>query len=161
LAYDFVGNVTQSKLVHWVNTNKSVSITKRNEYDDAGRLTKVYHQLDEQPEILMSKLDYNELGELIEKDIHSEDETSFIQSVDYRYNIRGWLTNINNASRTNDGSLNDDTGDLFGMELYYNDGPSLAFNDQFNGNMSGMTWGNSRMGNKNGAIATVMMPWTV
>jgi RHS repeat-associated protein len=148
LAYDFVGNVTQSKLVHWVNTNKSVSITKRNEYDDAGRLTKVYHQLDEQPEILMSKLDYNELGELIEKDIHSEDETSFIQSVDYRYNIRGWLTNINNASRTNDGSLNDDTGDLFGMELYYNDGPSLAFNDQFNGNMSGMTWGNSRMGNK-------------
>lgn len=149
LAYNFVGNVTQSKLEHWDEDNRSVSITKRNEYDHTGRLTKVYHQLDEQPEILMSKLEYNELGELIEKDIHSEDESSFVQSVDYRYNIRGWLTNINNASRINDGSLNDDTGDLFGMELYYNDDPSgLVFNDQLNGNMSGMTWSNNNMGSK-------------
>ncbi len=53
--------------------------------------------------------------------MHSTDvaETDFFQSVDYSYNIRGWLTHINNSELTNDGTFNNDDDDYFGMELIY------------------------------------------
>ncbi|MEM7110358.1 MAG: putative toxin, partial [Bacteroidota bacterium] len=81
---------------------------------------------------------YNELGELIEKNLHSEDNGStFSQSTDYRYNIRGWLTRIN------DSDLSDGEGDLFGMELAYNEDWSEVNNTpSFNGNISAIKWSN-------------------
>ncbi|HLF33256.1 MAG TPA: DUF6443 domain-containing protein, partial [Cyclobacteriaceae bacterium] len=48
--------------------------------------------------VFMAGNEYNELGMLIEKNIHELDSGKFLQSVDYRYNIRGWLTNINNSA---------------------------------------------------------------
>jgi hypothetical protein len=45
-----------------------------------------------------------------------------LQSVDFRYNIRGQLTSINNSKLTNDSgaaNTNDDSNDLFGMQLLY------------------------------------------
>ena len=79
---------------------------------------------------------YNELGELIEKNLHSEDNgSSFAQSVDYRYNIRGWLTSIN------DNNLSDGEGDYFGMELLYNNQDAALNNSSlFNGNISAVKW---------------------
>jgi hypothetical protein len=65
----------------------------------------------------------------------------FLQSVDYRYDIRGALTAINNAQLTTDAATNDDTNDYFGMELFYNavqDG--LSNTPQYNGNISAMKW---------------------
>ena len=79
---------------------------------------------------------YNELGELIEKDLHLTGDTSALQSVDYRYNIRGWLTSINNEQLTIN-SLNNDANDFFGMELYYDQGFDSV---QHNGNIAGVKW---------------------
>ncbi|WP_040497703.1 hypothetical protein, partial [Fulvivirga imtechensis] len=64
---------------------------------------------------------YNELGELIEKNLHVENNQPH-QSVDYRYNIRGWLENINNSSLQIETGVNENDArpDLFGMELLYN-----------------------------------------
>ncbi len=49
---------------------------------------------------------YNELGELIEKNLHAivpgDEAGGFWQSVDYRYNTHGWLTQINNSNLSND-----------------------------------------------------------
>src|SRR5690606_42064875 len=65
----------------------------------------------------------------------------YVQSIDYRYNIRGWLTSINNAELTNTPLTNDDTDDLFGMELLYNnEDPALGNSVQFNGNISAVKW---------------------
>ena len=78
-------------------------------------------------------------GELIAKKLHSEDETSFKQQVDYRYNIRGWLTRINNS----DVNITTDGGprDLFGMELGYDETLGIGtIAAQFNGNISAMKW---------------------
>ncbi|MEM7548391.1 MAG: fibronectin type III domain-containing protein [Bacteroidota bacterium] len=87
---------------------------------------------------------YNELGELINKDLHvsldENDEKQLLQSVDYRYNIRGWLTSINNSDLAINPSNNDDDNDLFGMELSYTDGIGTP---QFNGNISGISWNNA------------------
>ena len=101
--------------------SKTLGLRQRYSYDHAGRLLRGYHELYDdgvgQGEVLLAENRYNELGELIEKNLHVEGGVP-AQSIDYRYNIRGWLENINNAQLTHD-PRNDDSNDLFGMELIY------------------------------------------
>ncbi len=94
-------------------------------------------------EIAINLNEYNELGQLVDKKLHSVGGAAPKQSVDYRYNIRGWLTSMNNASLTNDGTRNDDTGDYFGFELGYNESIGIGNAGLFNGNISGMKWSNN------------------
>ena len=55
--------------------------------------------------------------------------------MDYKYNIRGWLTEINDVS-----DLGDDN-DAFGLKLLYNEEISgLNNNGLFNGNISSGIW---------------------
>ena len=92
------------------------------------------------PKILLAKNDYNELGQLVTKNLYNPDpatatdNTKFKQNVDYRYNIRGWLTNVNDAAATAT------SNDLFGMELKYNDPSANGGLAQFNGNISESVW---------------------
>jgi RHS repeat-associated protein len=120
------------------------TITRRFDYDHAGRLVNTWHQIGSNPEILLNHLEYNELGQLIDKKLHSTDASASNakQSVDYRYNIRGWLTSMNNAALMND-NRNDDLGDLFGFELGYTDVLNQTGTPQFNGNIAAMTWSNN------------------
>jgi RHS repeat-associated protein len=120
----------------------STSIVRRFDYDHAGRLLRAWHQVEPQAEVLLSQNEYNELGQLVDKKLHSADNGStFKQSVDYRYNIRGWLTSMNDASLTSTGPTNDDTGDLFGMNLLYNTTESgLSNTPLHNGNISAIAW---------------------
>ena len=101
--------------------SKTLGLRQRYSYDHAGRLLRGYHELYDdgvgQGEVLLAENRYNELGELIEKNLHVEGGVP-AQSIDYRYNIRGWLESINNAQLTHD-PRNDDSNDLFGMELIY------------------------------------------
>lgn len=101
--------------------SKTLGLRQRYSYDHAGRLLRGYHELYDdgvgQGEVLLAENRYNELGELIEKNLHVEGGVP-AQSIDYRYNIRGWLESINNAQLTHD-PRNDDSSDLFGMELIY------------------------------------------
>jgi RHS repeat-associated protein len=97
------------------------SVLRRYVYDHASRLKQVYHTLDSGPEVLLASNEYNELGQLIDKGLHSVNGSTPMQSVDYRYNIRGWLTSMNNSQLNSDGLTNDDTGDFFGMNLAYNE----------------------------------------
>lgn len=99
--------------------------------------------------VLLAHNEYNELGELIDKKLYSEDEgNTFKQSVDYRYNIRGWLTRIN------DSQLSDGEEDLFGMELGYNEDIGLSSAvPQFNGNISAVKWSGSVIPGKQNAYA--------
>jgi RHS repeat-associated protein len=96
-------------------------------------------------ELRLVKNEYNEIGQLVDKKLHTPSgSTAFAQSVDFRYNIRGWLTSINNAALTSDANAtNDETTDYFGMSLNYNVNDSdLANTTLFNGNISGVKWSN-------------------
>jgi RHS repeat-associated protein len=117
--------------------------TRRFEYDHAGRLLNTWHKLNGGPDILLVKNEYNELGQLVDKKLHSTVSTGADakQSVDYRYNIRGWLTHINNAQVNTQPATNDDTNDLFGMELFYNQtDANLSNTALYNGNISATKW---------------------
>ncbi|MGY3215089.1 DUF6443 domain-containing protein [Mucilaginibacter sp. HD30] len=62
----------------------------------------------------------------------------YLQSVDYRYNIRGQQTSINNSTLTVDG-LNDDDDDVFGMQLDYNT-VVTGNTASWNGQLSSVRW---------------------
>jgi RHS repeat-associated protein len=124
--------------------SSTYSVTRRIQYDHAGRLLKMYHQVNSNPEILLTASEYNEIGQLVDKKLHSTDGTSFKQSIDYRYNIRGWLTSLNNSQLTNDGLTNNDTNDLFGMNLMYEQQDTgLGNAKMYNGNIAAMKWSNN------------------
>jgi RHS repeat-associated protein len=141
---DFTGKTKKSLLTH-SSTTASISILNEFDYDHAGRLLKTYQSMDGGTPVLLTSNVYNELGQLIEKNIHSTDGSNFLQSVDMRYNIRGWLTNINNSTLTNDGTKNNDANDLFGMEMLYKPATSTTVNGYtlpqlYNGNISAIKW---------------------
>ncbi len=72
---------------------------------------------------------YDELGQLITKGIGGKTTTTNrLQTIDYTYNIRGWLKNINNPN-----SLGND---LFGFKIGYNEGATPLYN----GNISEIQW---------------------
>jgi RHS repeat-associated protein len=136
--YDFIGQATASQLTH-TKASESTIVAEQFTYDHAGRLLAQYHKIGDGPKVLLSQLHYNSLGQLMEKNLHATDE-GFIQSVDYRYNIRGWLSSINNAQLINDQSTNDDNDDFFGFELKYNNPSVLGGTPVFNGNISETIW---------------------
>ena len=74
---------------------------------------------------------YDELGRLSVKRQHGTQ-----QYMDYTYNIRGWLTKINDPAIA---STNDK---LFAMQLYYDEDMTTGMDGgaQFNGNINGMKW---------------------
>ncbi|MEP1035101.1 DUF6443 domain-containing protein [Ekhidna sp.] len=135
--YNFANEVTQTITEHSDGTT-TTTITRDFEYDHRGRLLKTWHAVDGAPAILLAENEYNELDEVAEKCLHSTDGTDFEQYVDYTYNIRRWLTAVNDS----DLSSNDPIGDLFGMELAYDQAVSGLGGNQYNGNISAMRWSN-------------------
>jgi RHS repeat-associated protein len=92
---------------------------------------------------LMSYNTYNEIGQLVKKNVGGTDITgaAALQKVDYSYNIRGWLKGINDV---NDLALPNDPQDLFAFKINYTTAPaqSLGGNVQplYNGNIAETTW---------------------
>jgi len=133
--YDFTGKVLKTKRVHTSSLDGFTSL-ETFEYDHAGRLLKTYHSMDGADNVLIAENSYNEIGELIERN-HYAPNGQKLQSVDFKYNIRGWLTGINNTE------LDDGENDLFGMDLYYNNAPSVNGQTpeaRYNGNIAAMSW---------------------
>lgn len=135
--YDFRGKVLKTKTLHDNDT-----IYRRFEYDHADRLIKAWHKINQGPEIQLQQSDYNALGQLVTKKLHVTGVSDSRQQLDYRYNIRGWLTRMNNSDLHKE-NLSDasEPGDYFGMNLAYNEALEGVTNvPQFNGNISAMKW---------------------
>jgi len=142
LKLDFIGITTQSHTYHKrTNTNTEVFVKERFIYDNQNRLKKHYHQVNNLQEELLAENNYDEIGQLITKKTGNTTGIP-LQSVDYTYNIRGWLTSINNPN--NPVSF---AGKLFGLELKYNN-PSNAAGTlmKYNGNISQSDWKTSTDG---------------
>ncbi|MEJ8802068.1 LamG-like jellyroll fold domain-containing protein [Pontibacter sp. H249] len=131
------GLALETLTTHRENSADAVAVHTEHTYDHQGRPLQTFQRMGDNPAtvagiaaVTLSDSRYNELGQLVEKRLHSRDGATFLQSVDYRYNVRGWLTGINDAQLS-------DPQDLFGMELSYDRG----FNEsQYNGNIAGVKW---------------------
>lgn len=113
---------------------------KKYTYDHTGRLLTIKSIISNQPEVTLADNQYNQLGQLISKKLHSTAANPGpLQQLDYGYNIRGWLTNVNRVENTA-GVTSYDPNDLFAFELNYNTTSLTGSNAQFNGNISEQKW---------------------
>jgi hypothetical protein len=136
-ALDFTGRITKTKNIH--NGLQAVTIDQEFTYDPQGRKRKVFHAINSGPKILLCDYQYNELGQLVEKNMHSTDGNTFLQSLDYSYNIRGWLAGVNSPA---DADANTTYPDQYRFELSYTAPSSGSLNDfqpSFNGNIAAFT----------------------
>ena len=110
------------------------SITETFEYDPQYRLKKHWHQVGlNTPELLTENI-YNELSQIVSKNVGNN-----LQSINYTYNIRGWLTKVNDPQ-----SL---SGKLFGYELKYTDPVYTSLTQgRYNGNIAEVDWASSKDG---------------
>ncbi|WP_163409871.1 DUF6443 domain-containing protein [Flavobacterium ajazii] len=137
---DFVGRILKNVSTHLRN---SVTTTVEDifTYDQGGRITKQTQAINGVaiPEVIAEN-EYDELGQLIQKKVGGKTTQSRLQTVDYTYNIRGWLKGINDSDTTNS-TITMGSGDLFGFQLNYNK-PSTG-TALYNGNISQTFWKSS------------------
>ncbi len=124
---NFTGEVEETREtidVGW-ETN---TICQRFLYDQVGRILETEHKINNQDWIVLSNQEYAEIGQLSQKYL-SGNQSSFMQDIRYKYNIRGWLTDMNDISNPGE--------DLFTMKLDYNNMSSGAL---YNGNIGRISW---------------------
>lgn len=131
---NFSGGVQQSITTHKrldIDTDKI--ITENFTYDSQNRLTSHTHQVNSGPVEYLTQNKYNDLLQLESKKVGGTVLGSGLQQVDYQYNIRGWMTRINDP-----GNLG---SDLFGYAMKYtNPVYSGVSPGKFNGNISEIDW---------------------
>ena len=146
MSYDFSGNLLRSRRVHSKNpswgSQGSVVVNLRYTYDHRGRQINAFHQIgDNGQEVRLSQSAYSELGELQTKKIADPSKSGdYAQSIDFQYNINGWLTGINPGVSGNISAST--TNDLFSMRLRYAESDLWTYETgpMYNGNISVLSW---------------------
>ncbi|KAB1232320.1 RHS repeat-associated core domain-containing protein [Chryseobacterium viscerum] len=134
---DFSGVIEQKVTIHKrLDTDIDKVITENFTYDSQNRLIVHTHQVGSNPVEFLAQNKYNELAQLESKKIGGIAAASPLQVADFTYNIRGWMTKINNPTNLN--------GKLFGYEIKYNNPESSNIvTGRFNGNIAEVDWKNS------------------
>jgi RHS repeat-associated protein len=129
--YNFSNQPTTVTRKHWTSATSSyplVTVANTYYYDHMGRKLSAWEQITNgnstpTTKTLISKIDYNEIGQVLNKHLHSTDSINYLQTIAYTYNERGWLSST--------------SAPLFAMQLYYNTGSVKAYN----GNIMYQYWG--------------------
>lgn len=144
--YDFTGKALATHVRYQTGGNASPQIhevTTFNTYNHAGLITKIEKKIsgtgaEAKTQQSIAVYEYNDLGE--RKTTKLGAAGSPVETLDYKYNVRGWLTSINNdyVKGTNNARY-------FGLELGYDKATAALSgtsyqNLQYNGNLSGVMW---------------------
>ncbi|MBW8360993.1 MAG: RHS repeat-associated core domain-containing protein [Kaistella sp.] len=126
---DFAGMVKKTNTYHSrASQNTEVTIEENFTYDSQNRLMAHGHKVNNNPEVIIADNEYNDLSQLQYKSVDNG-----LQAIDYTYNIRGWLTGVNNPSDLGD--------DLFAYRLKYtNPDYSTLTDGKYNGNIAEADW---------------------
>ena len=137
---DFAGKTDKTIRRH-TRGNTKITIEDLFAYDHAARLIKQTQSINgaTPPEVILVNT-YDELGQLISKKVGGK-TTQELQHIDYTYNIRGWLTGINNDV-TNNLVLDTSEKDLFSFKINYNNtaGNVAGVKALYNGNIAETYW---------------------
>ncbi|MCK9220750.1 MAG: RHS repeat-associated core domain-containing protein [Bacteroidales bacterium] len=145
--YSFDGKLEIQQTKHTA-FGKSIEYTENFIYDHRGRMLEhTMEGLPNQPKVMMASMHYDPLGQLEKKQTYSEfsggNYNPFLQKTDFLYNIRGWLTAINNPDNMAV------ENDIFAMKLHYYDAVSMVTGQtQYNGNISVTEWATNRLNEK-------------
>jgi len=128
--YSFTGRTLRTHLYQLKsgpNTQTHTLLTKYS-YDAEGHLKSLIKNIDSQGDKTVSQENYNELGQLQQKIYGASLETQ-----NYTYNLRGWLTSINKSYTDTYNSA----ANYFGEDIFYDYGFT---NSQVNGAIAGVKW---------------------
>ncbi len=124
---DFVGKVEKTKMTHKKDSNAAIVTIDTFEYDHMGRPLKQTQSINGQQEVLTEN-SFDALGKPKSKILGSG-----LQTLDYKFHVRGWLKGINDVN--NLGS------DLFAYNLNYGrTTENVGASPLYNGNISEMVW---------------------
>jgi len=131
--FDFTSKVTASIRKHYNTTStasSALTIVNTYMYDHMGRNLATWEQINGNTNVMLSKSDYNEIGQLMTKHLHSTTGAApFLQDISYTYNERGWLQKIN------DPAVAPIPTKLFSERLNYNS-TQYGATPQFNGTIA-------------------------
>ncbi|WP_281986990.1 RHS repeat-associated core domain-containing protein [Aquimarina aggregata] len=123
---DFVGKVLKTTSKHKKGSNAQIVTVDTFTYDHMGRATKQTQKIDAQAEEVITENTYDALGQLIKKTVGGG-----LQDVNYSYNVRGWMTGINDVNTLGT--------DLFSFKINYNTTEHGA-KGLYNGKISETEW---------------------
>jgi RHS repeat-associated protein len=140
---DFVGKPIYTVTKHLREVGDTpLEIREDFTYSDQDRLlTHVHEIVGQTPPELLTQNEYDEMGQLVKKNVGGNDLNGgmSLQKVDYSYNIRGWLKEINNVDELS----MEEPRDLFAFKINYNQ-PENTLGGQiqelYNGNISETLW---------------------
>ncbi|MFD2916842.1 DUF6443 domain-containing protein [Psychroserpens luteus] len=132
---DFVGKVLETTSHHEKTGQATIDVIDAFTYDHAQRLLTQTQIIGSETELIVNN-HYDELGQLEIKNVggavgSSAEQSIGLQTVDFKYNIRGWLKTINEDTNTVD-------YDLFNFQLKYSN--PITGTPLFNGNISETHW---------------------
>ncbi|WP_333577722.1 DUF6443 domain-containing protein [Sphingobacterium sp.] len=145
---DFAGSSLRKNTYHLRKQGEiGVTVKERFIYDTQNRLVQHFHKVDNNDEELLAENTYDELSQLINKKVGSTLGSTPLQSIDYDYDINGWLTDINK----NQMSVGNLDGKLFSYKIKYasRDGiqnpdtaqfPGRNVLPKYNGNIAEIDW---------------------
>lgn len=141
--YDFIGKVVSTYTSHKkTSTSVVLEIKEDFEYNNQDRIEKHLHRVNSNNPEMLSFNEYDAMGQLVIKKVGGSSETTgnYFQKVDYKYNIRGWLTEINNV-----GSLTESGApqDLFAFKINYTQVTNTVNGNVtplYNGNIAETQW---------------------
>ncbi|CAM1367598.1 RHS repeat-associated core domain protein-containing protein (modular protein) [Tenacibaculum litoreum] len=137
---DFSGKVLETKTTHTKGTNAPIVTIDGFEYDHVRRMTKQTQKINNQETETIVANEYDELGQLKTKKVGGT-----LQEVDYTYNVRGWLKNINEDGKNDN--------DLFNFTLVY-ENPIDPLKALYNGNISQINWNTLSVNNTSNPVSS-------
>ncbi|QSW91513.1 RHS repeat-associated core domain-containing protein [Flavobacterium endoglycinae] len=133
---DFSGKTEYSITRHKrLSTDAELTTKDVFTYSAQDRLLTQTHQINGGTVELIAANTYDELGQLVSKKVGNT-AAAPAQKVDYTYNIRGWLTAVNDINTL---SKTGDPKDLFAFKINYNN-PTSGGTALYNGNISQTHW---------------------
>ena len=142
---DFAGLLKKKITKHSRNdaTTPTLTIEETFTYNTQNYLTKYEHEVvGRSPKETLAEYTYNDLGQVTEKKVGGTGTP--LQTVNFNYNIRGWLTDINDVGTA------ETTDDLFAYKIRYNETqglevpnvsyPNYKVKPRYNGNIAEVDW---------------------
>ena len=137
--YNFTGKVLTNYAAHGnpqASFDNNTRLKTNMNLDADNRVLQEYTTVNDTCKRLVTQHTYDQLGQLMQKQLGQLPDNSFLETQDLTYNIRGWLKGINKDYANNDNSHGADNR-WFGMELSYDWGFGTNY---LNGNISGNKW---------------------
>jgi RHS repeat-associated protein len=133
--YDnFTGRLLTTTRSHKVAGTEQLKTLNEYTYDHMGRKIDSWETINTTgTRTLVARNEYDELGNLFKKKLHSTNGSTFLQTITYHYNERGWLT------RTQ--------ADKLDLQLRYSQ-PTKGATAQYNGNIAEQEYTGTQSGNK-------------